>query len=295
MVNKFRFSLISVITILLGFAHFSGFLGFSSAGYKSSPQQIEILSYNTQNLYYIYGLEEKREHRSKDFFDFLNSNKNLDIICAQELGLRSIELWNKKMPFPHFYAPEKVGPVIFSKYPINNKGQIHSSTSTVNSCLWADIDVSGSTFRVYNLHMQSNKITRTAERVIEKGNLQTRETWDGVLSIIKRYKNNAAVRIEHAERIREHMLDSPYPIILAGDFNDVPQSYLYHILSRGLSDSFVEQGSGFGTTFAGKKPALRIDYILTGPKIEILNHEIIKKDYSDHFAIKSILKLKDLP
>lgn len=295
MIYKLRYSLVSVIAILIGFVHFNSFLGFSGAGYKSSPQQIEIMSYNTQNLHYVYHKKEDRNQRIESFFNFLKESKDLGIVCVQEMGTRSLELWNRQMKFPHQFAPENVGPVIFSKYPINNKGQIHSSVSTINSCIWADIDVSGQTFRVYNLHMQSNQITRTAEKVIEDANIQNKETWNGVLSIVKRYKNSAAVRIEHADRIREHMSESPYPIILAGDFNDVPQSYLFHVLSRGLQDSFAEQGSGFGTTFAGKIPALRIDYILADKKFEILNHEIIKKDFSDHYPIKSILTLKEQP
>jgi len=290
MVYKLRYALISTATILLGFNYFLGFVGFSNSGFMTTPDQIEIMSYNTQNLGYVYKKEEGRSERIDKFFEFLNDHNDLDVICAQELGLRSIELWNKKMKFPHVYAPEEIGPVIFSKHPISDKGQIHSATSTINSCAWADINFKGNTYRIYNLHMESNKITRTAERVIEEVNLQNRETWSGVKSIVKRYKNNAAVRIGHAERIREHMIDCPYPIILAGDFNDVPLSYLYRILGYGMKDSFKEKGFGIGTTFAGKIPALRIDYILADENFEVREHKILKEGYSDHYPIKSVLE-----
>ncbi len=293
MVYKLRFTLISIVTILIGAFHFNSFLGFSADGYQSSPDQIEVLSYNTQNMHYVYKNKDNRSDRIGNFFAFLKKFQDLDIICTQEMGIRSVELWNNKLNWPHHFAPEEVGPVIFSKHPITDKGQIHSSSSTINSCIWTDINIKGNTFRIYNLHMQSNQITRTAERVMEEVNIQNKETWSGVKSIIKRYKNNAAVRVEHADRIREHMLQSPYPIILAGDFNDVPQSYLYHKLATGLKDSFAEQGSGFGTTFAGKIPALRIDYILADDHFEILNHKIIKEDFSDHYPVKSILKLEN--
>ena len=197
------------------------------------------------------------------------------------------------MKFPHVYAPEEIGPVIFSKHPISKKGQIHSATSTINSCIWTDINIRGRTYRVYNLHMESNKITRTAERVMKEVNLQNKETWSGVKAIIKRYKSKAAVRIGHAERIREHMIDCPYPIILAGDFNDVPMSYLYHILGKGMKDSFKEKGFGIGTTFAGKIPALRIDYILADENFKVLDHEILKEEFSDHYPIKSVVEYSD--
>ncbi len=293
MFYKLRFASISIITILIGYNFFNEFIGFSSAGFQSNPNQLEILSFNTQNLNYIFKSEEGRTNRSNQFFSFLNEYKDVDVICAQEIGTRSLELWHKKMKFPNQFAPEKVGPVIFSKHPIINKGQIHSSTSTINSCLWVDINVRGTTIRIYNLHMQSNKITMTAAKVIDDANPQNKETWNGVKSIIERYKQNATYRIEHAERIRAHMLDCPYPIVLAGDFNDVPQSFLYHILAKDLKDSFNQQGSGLGITFAGKIPALRIDYILVDKKFEIQNHEILHNNFSDHYAIKSIITLKE--
>jgi endonuclease/exonuclease/phosphatase family metal-dependent hydrolase len=282
-------TLISIVTLLLGFNYLDGFVGFSNGGYMSSPDQIEIMSYNTQNLNYIYKHEDRKEKTDK-FFSFLNEQRDLDIICTQELGLRSIELWNKKMKFGHFYAPEEIGPVIYSKHPIVDKGQIHSATSTINSCIWADINIRGNTHRVYNLHMESNKITITAEKVIEEVNLQNKETWSGVKAIIKRYKNNAAVRIGHAERIRAHMVESPYPIILAGDFNDVPLSFLYHILGSGMDDTFVKKGRGLGTTFAGKIPALRIDYIFADKSFKILDHDILKEAFSDHYPIKAVVQ-----
>ena len=254
----------------------------------SSPDQIEILSYNTQNLHYIYRTEDKGE-RTDQFFEFMNDFGDVDFISVQELGLRSIELWNREMNLPYMYAPEDIGPVIFSKHPIQNKGQIHSATSTINSCIWVDVNVKGNNYRIYNLHMESNKITRTAERVINEANIQNRETWSGIKAIVQRYKDNAAVRIGHAERIRTHMHESPYPIILTGDFNDVPLSYLYHLLKDEMKDSFVEAGRGFGTTFAGKIPALRIDYILVDEHFDVLEHKIVKEGFSDHYPVKATI------
>jgi endonuclease/exonuclease/phosphatase family metal-dependent hydrolase len=250
------------------------------------------MSFNAQNLSYIYEDKELRTAHMNTFFEEMNNFENVDILCTQEMGVRSNELMEKRTNFIHIYAPEDVGPVIFSQHPIVNKGQIHSSTSTVNSCVWADININGITYRIYNLHMQSNKITRTAEKVIEDSKLQNKETWNGIKSIITRYRDNANFRIEHAERIRAHMLESPYPVIVAGDFNDVPQSYLYHILSTGMQDSFKAVGSGLGITFSGKIPALRIDYILADQDFRILNHKILKNEFSDHYPITTILNLK---
>ncbi len=291
--NKLRFSLISLITIIVGINYIQGFIGLNSTGYMSSPGQLEILSYNTQNLNYIYRAVDNKDERAQQFFSFMKDFEDVDFICTQELGIRSIELWNKKLKYPYMFAPEEIGPVIFSKHPIQNKGQIHSSTSTINSCIWVDVNVNGSNYRIYNLHMESNKITMTAERVIKEGNIQNRETWSGVKSIIQRYRDNASVRIGHAERIRAHMHESPYPIILAGDFNDVPLSYLYDLIKGDMQDSFVEKGRGLGTTFAGKIPALRIDYILVSDQFKVLEHQILREGFSDHYPVKAVVSLRE--
>lgn len=291
-VFKFRYILLSLITILIGYNNFVGFVGFSSPGYKSSPTDIELMTFNTQNLFYIFSDKEMVSENTNAFFEEMHHFDEIDILCTQEMGVRSNELMLKKAKFSYHYAPENIGPVIYSKHPIINKGQIHSSTSTVNSCVWADINISGKTHRIYNVHMQSNKITRTAEKVIKDSNFQNKETWSGIKSIIVRYKDNANYRIEHAERIKAHVANSPYPVIIAGDFNDVPQSYLYRIFARDFSDSFKKVGRGLGITFSGKIPALRIDYILADKNYHILNHEIIKNEFSDHYPIKSIVNLK---
>ena len=81
------------------------------------------------------------------------------------------------------------------------------------------------------------------------------------------------------------MNNSPYKVIVCGDFNDTPQSYTYNLLSENLNDSFKTKGVGFGTTYAGSIPALRIDYILTHEKIKVQSHKILKENYSDHFPV----------
>ena len=55
---------------------------------------------------------------------------------------------------------------------------------------------------------------------------------------------------------------SPYPVIVAGDFNDTPVSYAYRKIRKGLNDSFVNSGYGAGFTYKGNYPPNRIDYIL---------------------------------
>jgi endonuclease/exonuclease/phosphatase family metal-dependent hydrolase len=51
------------------------------------------------------------------------------------------------------------------------------------------------------------------------------------------------------------------PVILCGDFNDVPGGKMYHALSEILVDSWSLVGQGPGPTIPADKPSNRIDYI----------------------------------
>ena len=79
--------------------------------------------------------------------------------------------------------------------------------------------------------------------------------------IISKLKQAYLLRAGQALQLEKHISESPYPVILCGDFNDTPTSFTYHTLSKKLTDSFIESGKGIGRSYAGKMPSYRIDYI----------------------------------
>ena len=86
--------------------------------------------------------------------------------------------------------------------------------------------------------------------------------------------------------------NSPYKVIICGDFNDTPNSYLYRKLTRNLDDSYLATNFGIGSSFAGKIPGLRIDYILTDPDIEVAKTFVFKNLGGQHYPLISDLFLK---
>ena len=67
-------------------------------------------------------------------------------------------------------------------------------------------------------------------------------------------------RAGQAITVANEKCSSEKPCILCGDFNDVPYSFVYNTMLGNMVDGFKECGSGFMSTFRGKKP-VRIDYI----------------------------------
>jgi len=59
-----------------------------------------------------------------------------------------------------------------------------------------------------------------------------------------------------------------------------------------LNDSFIEAGRGIGTTYMGKFPSFRIDYILHSTDVECLDFAIKNVKLSDHYPVLGKFTLK---
>ena len=91
------------------------------------------------------------------------------------------------------------------------------------------------------------------------------------------------------------------PVILVGDFNDVPGSAPYLTLTAFLKDVWLDTpshdaGEGTWHGFSGKAQKGRLDWILTSPDVQVHEARILRNSYqgrypSDHFPVKATLGL----
>lgn len=290
LLSKPKYIWISVVVIILGIGHIGSFINFNTIESGKKSDEIKVLSYNIQNASSSYSKNKKiRKKKEKQMIQHLSQFDDLDVMCFQEVAGFSGDLLQKTFGKINIHQNKLSGPRIYTKHPIVNKGSIDFKTVT-NGCIWADVVINLDTIRIYNVHLQSNRISENASKVLEDVNFQEKETWDGFLGILKRYKKYNQIRSKQLKLVKKHYENCSYPILLTGDFNDTPQSFIYSELKGNFNDSFVEKGNGIGTTFAGNIPLLRIDYILGSNQIEFLNHEVVKKTKSDHYPIKVTLR-----
>ncbi len=175
------------------------------------------------------------------------------------------------------------GQAVYSRFPIVRSGSTHFENS-LNSSIWADVVVNKDTVRVINNHLQTTTIKNsdydfdTEEGMVEDAEKAGRK----LKKIAGKLTVNYKIRAIQADTIALQIHNSPYPVIVCGDFNDTPVSYAYHTIRKGLKDSYCEKGHGMINTYRGFFNLFRIDYILYSPKLKALDYSSPPYDKSDH-------------
>lgn len=276
--------------MLLGWGHFNSSFGFGGSQAGDRKNQISIVNFNTRNLGHIYLHKDKKKkaQQIKGFEDWLSEN-NTDIFLFQETSKIRIQGINKIVNFPHLYQPKGKNVAILSRFPVISSGIIELN-SVNHLALWADLEVAkNKVIRFYSLHLKSSSLDREAIDALAAGKVREKETWSGVWGLIKVYKNHASTRVGQSEKVLAHIRKSPYPVVVGGDFNEPPTSYVYQQFHSQLKDAFRTAGSGFGSTYAGKIPLMKIDYLFYDPRLDVLDHKIERKPFSDHYPVRTRL------
>jgi endonuclease/exonuclease/phosphatase family metal-dependent hydrolase len=295
--------IMSIIVILIGYNHLINTFQFSSNQLKDNEKSIKVLSYNVRlfNIY-NYDLDDKERFNDRNkIFDFIKEESPA-IMCFQEFyfdktgrfkTIDSIVKFQQSVYYHTAYTSEIAtnryfhGVATFSIYPIINRGRVKFEQKSDNICIFSDIVKDKDTIRVYNVHLESIRLSKEDEMFYnEIGNQKEQDKIKlGAKKILSKLKHSFIKRASQARNIAIHVSQSPYPVILCGDFNDTPDSYAYHIVSHGLKDAFVESGKGSGNTYNGKFPSFRIDFILHSDHFSAYDFEVKKADRSDHFPI----------
>jgi endonuclease/exonuclease/phosphatase family metal-dependent hydrolase len=165
---------------------------------------------------------------------------------------------------------------------------------TNNSAMWAEIKYKGQMIRVYNAHLETTGINTTLRRAakVEAATGVEIENNAVLNAIYGNYTIGMMARAGQANVLAMDMRESEAPIIVCGDFNDVPYSYVYNTMKGNLVDGFKECGSGFMYTYRGGKKMVRIDYIFHDERFKGLSFYKKELTLSDHFPVFLKLDVK---
>lgn len=309
---KPRRALISAAALLLAYIPIKNIIPYRLSHSFSNTKKENALRIMTWNVAQFNIMEDKNHPDIKrQMFELINGYQP-DIACFQEMVAEDstvknhghMDVFLQKLNFKNyfysynskedFWGYAHFGIIIFSKYPIINKQSVGFYPNDYNSIFqYVDIVKGEDTIRVFNIHLQSLRFSKSNLKYIDKPTVEDENAAiKESKNIIAKFKKGFLKRQVQADRIRAEIDKSPYPVIVTGDFNDVPNSYAYHTIGKGLNNAFVEKGSGLGRTFSGISPVLRIDNIFVDKKMDVLQFNLVKKKLSDHFPIMADVELE---
>ncbi len=298
--------LYSLIAILIGYSHIGNTfqVRFSQKQPADFRNTFTFLSYNVR-LFNLYRWIDD-ETVKQQIYNFL-LGEDPDVLCIQEYFYNVNDPWNNSREFERLHERYShiaysssnrkdfnFGIATFSRYPIVNKGVIEFVNSS-NISIYTDIAINSDTVRVFNSHLQSVQFTQENINFLDSlGKHDNRRNIDGLRDIGGKLRTAYIRRSRQVEIISGHIDESPYPVIVTGDFNDTPVSYTYRMLRRlGLEDAFVRSGSGIGGTYVTSIPLLRIDYILHSKELESFYFDSPRIELSDHYPLKCEFSFKN--
>ena len=262
-----------IVSLVIAYFFMGSFFQFRAERPMPSSKDFSIMSFNTR-LFNKYQWSDDPSIGNQ-IVAFIQKT-DPSVVCFQEFD---VSMKERFMSYPHAYISasdnsKQAVQAIFSKFPIVAKGLLPFTNST-NATIFVDLKIKGDTVRLYNVHLQSLRVKPEAAS-LEAG---TRER------LYKRLKVSFAKQQAQADIIASHKSDSPYKVIVVGDFNTNQFSSVYHTIKGNLTDSFTSLGSGYGKTFDFKYFPMRIDFLLSDPGFEIAYHKSFPLHLSDHFPV----------
>jgi endonuclease/exonuclease/phosphatase family metal-dependent hydrolase len=311
-----RWSLLSFLALLIGWSNIHSFValhpgtGFTTA---KAPGSIRVLTWNIRSFdEWITRKKGASGHREK-MLDFI-AGEHPDIVCLQEFlhshqpaDSCNIPYYQQRLHLPYYTFSHdytwtnsrnekyETGVAILSRYPIVDSMTMNytkaSAFHATESLISADLVIGRDTVRVFTTHLQSvlfhDKDFHDLEII--------RNVDDSILtasrSIAKKLGYASRHRADQAREVRALLDKSPYPGIICGDFNDVPNSYTYFTIRKDWQDAFLQKGFGIGRTYVRISPTLRIDYIMADRKFSVLQCRKFSLPWSDHNPVVADLRL----
>lgn len=268
----------------------------SEAELARMPNRLTILTWNTHQM------GQYRKPKDNAILQHLLT-QDADIICLQEVDVyKSPEFLTLAevrhslgAKYPYSYIDFSVynnrrqfGNMVWSRYPLINKKTVDYEIRS-NLSSRCDVVVGEDTFRLIVNHLESNRFTST-DMTINDG-AKYEDIRNSAKRIGHKWTKARNRRRGQARAVRKEIDNSPYPVIVVGDFNDIPLSYTYYTISKGLHDAWLETSWGkWGTTFKLKGSfGVRIDYILCQNPLVPVQCTVKETTGSDHSPVEAVL------
>lgn len=310
LVFKPRYVLLSLLPLLIGYKSIATFFAFNATpkfSYLKDKNAVRLAHWNVARFMEWRRNNNKGSQTRLKMMDQIKE-QDADILCFQEfftstdtVYYNNLRYVMKELGYPYYCFAQSndgylqwFGNAIFSRLPIIDSGKVYFPHSQFpETVLYADLVHNRDTFRVYTTHLQSVAFKKQDFDNIEEIKDGQKNPLQDSRGLFGKVRRAMAVRREQADIIKEMLSNNPYPALLTGDFNDVPNSFAYATIKGDkFQDLFLEKGFGIGRTFSGISPTLRIDYVLATKEFETLQFNRIVRQLSDHYMLVADVRLK---
>lgn len=294
-----RYALLPLITFCLCWNTISSYCPINVMEDGDLPEDaIKVLSYNTL----AFGLKAAHTKEcSNEVLAYLQKS-DADIICLQEyiwggkLKKKDIDYALRGYPYKHYHSLGNGlnGLGVYSRFPILSVDPLKYKSNRNGSVAYR-VKVKKDTLLVINNHLESNKIAKSDVGIYQDmiDAPDGEKLFTGVRKLLRKMAQATSIRAGQVDVVLDKVKTSEDEnIIVCGDFNDTPVSYVHRVLHDELNDAFVESGNGLGVSYNRDRLYVRIDHILTSKNLKVYDCTVdntIKA--SDHYPIWCYISL----
>lgn len=286
---------VGVVTLIASWGPISSAfpIHFSSNPKDNNPT-FTFLSWNALHSWdqqqNINGPEDISLQKGNPTYDYI-INSGADIVNLQEMfGPDPVETPNTNEfldrlheVYPYTGSNNQVEFQVFSKYPIKEVKRFEKFLHYSIKTPWGMLNL-------INVHLPSYTLSEK-ERLVMSEILSIKNSKKGVDelkgSIRSKVNEGFRYRAMVAEELAEYIKTINGPLIVAGDFNDVPESWAYRMVrSTGLKDAYIDTSFGPLITYNRHGFYFHLDQILYRP--DPLRALKVKKGNiksSDHYPL----------
>ncbi|MBU1822767.1 MAG: endonuclease/exonuclease/phosphatase family protein, partial [Bacteroidetes bacterium] len=287
----------TLLILALGFPFLSRTFQWNSADAPAAPPRLKVMNYNVLR-FNMHDYESGKNKSNTEQMRTWLAQQDADVICFQEFyhyahgkGLNFTSLLRKAGYKYHVSqtlhnrasSDYELGLAVYSRYPVIAKKDTFFGGQ--NGLLQADILWQKDTVRVIDVHLYS--------MTLKLGQLARQKELEGVKretrGTLRQMRRGYVNRAEEVGLLESWIRETPTnrPIIVCGDFNETPYSYVYGRMNSLLTNAFEVKGRGFGFTFNQLPYFIRIDHqFYTANHLELHNFDVLNKiPYSDHYPV----------
>ncbi|MBQ0049625.1 MAG: endonuclease/exonuclease/phosphatase family protein [Bacteroidales bacterium] len=264
-----------------------------SFGGEPPAGSLKVITWNAAG----YGYQSANRDSALTVFRNYIENCDADIICFQEAQTRCIhtEDFYATMERKGYYCHEEMGKAVFSRLPIiaheNITYRSHAleGQSVVNGSIAYRILFQGDTLLLINNHLESNHLNPEEKdeyvRGLDEHNIN--ELKSSGKTVLSKVSQRTAIRAQQADSLANYIQHHDHmPIIMCGDFNDTPISYVYQRINKLLDNAYRKSGNGMGISYNKKGFWVRIDHVFMSHHWKSFKTHIdTTHDISDHYPL----------